>query len=342
MKRTVKYIALAIALLLGWMAFSVLYPNSYDVPQFKERKGTKYWNLSTGSRIGYTFMPAKGVRKSSPVLFLQGGPGGFITDKNIGLLGQLSDDGYDVYLYDQIGSGHSARLNDITEYTADRHKKDLEAIVAEIKADKVILIGQSWGTILATLYVADNPSKVEKVVFTGPAPIAPFNNDALQQPAPDSLDLKEPVFNNRDANLKANNLRTRAASFMAAVNGKKLMTDKEADDFQTYLNSQLNKATVANPDNAVPAQAGGGYYAQIMTYNSLLLQTKDPRPRLKRLAIPTLVIRGQYDNQKWGAAKEYLDLFPNHKLVLVKNAGHSVATEHPEIYVNEIRSFLKG
>jgi proline iminopeptidase len=59
------------------------------------------------------------------------------------------------------------------------------------------------------------------------------------------------------------------------------------------------------------------------------------------LQIPILVLRGQHDNQKWGAAKEYLDLFPNHTLVIVKDAGHSIATEHPDIYINEIRSFLK-
>jgi pimeloyl-ACP methyl ester carboxylesterase len=51
----------------------------------------------------------------------------------------------DVYLYDQIGSGWSDRLDDIRQYTALRHKKDLEAIVQAIGAEKVILIGQSWG-----------------------------------------------------------------------------------------------------------------------------------------------------------------------------------------------------
>lgn len=340
MNRIAKYFLIALVVLIAYAAFVVFYPNSYDVPQFKEREGTKYWKLPTGSKIGYTLVPAKGVKKASPVIFLHGGPGGFITDRNIELLGKLANEGYDVYLYDQLGSGHSDRLDDITGYTAERHKKDLEAIVAEIGTEKVIFVGQSWGAILATLYIADNPSKVEKAVFSGPGPIAPFNNELLQLPAPDSLDLKEPVFNNKQANLEANNLRTRAASFMATVNGKKMMSDKEADDFQTYLNDKLNKATVADPKNAVPAQGGGGYYVQVMTYQSLFT-IKNPRPALKGLHIPILVLRGQYDNQKWGAAKEYLDLFPNHKLVIVKDAGHSVTTEHPDIYMNEIRSFLE-
>ena len=340
MKRTLKYISLAIVLLIAWLLFAILYPNTYDVAQFKERPGTKYWNLSTGSKIGYTLIPGKGIKKAPPVIFLQGGPGGFITDNDVEILGKLSQYGYDVYLYDQIGSGHSARLEDINEYTPERHKNDLEAIIAEIKAEKVILIGQSWGAILATLYIADNPKKVEKAIFTGPGPIAPFSTEALQRQIPDSLDLKESSFNNKEANLKANNIRTRATAIIARAFGKKLMPDDEADDFQTYLNIELNKATVADIKNAKEAPGGGGFYVQIMTFQNIA-SVKNPRPALKGLPIPILVLKGQYDNQKWGAASEYLELFPNHKLVIVNKTGHSIATERPDIYLNEIISFLK-
>lgn len=342
MKRAWKIFFLVIALMITGMLFTIFYPNSYNVPDFKERPGTKYWELSTGSKIGYTLIPAKGIKNDIPVIFLQGGPGGFITNDNVRVLGKLSDDGYDVYLYDQIGSGHSARLDNINEYTADRHKRDLEAIVTKLNAEKVILIGQSWGAILASLCIADNPTKVEKVIFTCPGPIAPFNSEILQQPAPDSLDLKTPPFNNKQANEKANNTRTRTAAFMATRFGKKTMSDNEADNFQTYLNNELNKATVANLDNTKPAEAGGGYYAQLMTYQSLFSLKKDPRATLKGLPIPVLVLKGQYDNQKWGVTKEYLDLFPNHKLVIVKDAGHSIATEQPEVYLKEIKSFLNN
>ncbi len=59
---------------------------------------------------------------------------------NIKSLTSLNDDGYDVYLYDQIVGGFSNRLENIEEYTAERHKKDLQAIVNIIGTEKVILI----------------------------------------------------------------------------------------------------------------------------------------------------------------------------------------------------------
>jgi len=46
----------------------------------------------------------------------------------IEVLGKLSKDGFDVYLYDQIGCGLSARLQNVNEYTPPRHQKDLIAI----------------------------------------------------------------------------------------------------------------------------------------------------------------------------------------------------------------------
>src|SRR5665647_3238203 len=102
--------------------FVLFVPRTYDVPHIKDLKAIHYWNLSTGSRIAYTYIPANGIKKQFPIIFLQGGPGGFYSEKTIELFKVFAERGYEVYLYDQIGGGHSARLKNIREYTADRHK----------------------------------------------------------------------------------------------------------------------------------------------------------------------------------------------------------------------------
>ena len=317
----------------------VFIPRTYDVPPLKKREGTKYWDLPTGSKIAYTLVPAKNNRKPFPIIFLQGGPGGFISDRNIAILTPLSEDGFDIYLYDQVGSGLSDRLANIMDYTADRHKKDLEEIVKKINAEKVILIGQSWGAILATLFIADNPDKVEKVIFTGAGSIQPMREELLNTNPPDSLNLRKPPYTNREANEKSKNIRISAMTFWAKTFGKKLGTDKEADDFQTYLNSELNKATVCDTSKALKAESGGGFYSQIMTVKSFS-EIKDTRPKLKGSKIPILIMKGQCDNQPWGFVNEYLELFPNHQLKIIPGAGHSISVEQPELYLNSIRGFL--
>ena len=205
------------ALLLSLVAFmlAVFIPRSYDVPQMHERQGTQYWDLQTGSRIAYTLIPAKGPKKPFPIIYLQGGPGGFISNRNIEMLAPLSEDGYDIYLYDQIGSGLSDRLSNIKDYTADRHKIELEEIIQEIGATQVILIGQSWGASLAALFIADNPEKVERVVYTGPGSILPMREEIISANPPDSLNLRKPPYSNMEANDKSKNIRTVAVSLWA-------------------------------------------------------------------------------------------------------------------------------
>lgn len=339
MKKVILFITLLGVLILIGFSYSMLTPDSYNSPKIKERKGTQYWNLETGSKIAYNFIPANGEKKPYPIIFLQGGPGGFISDDDIKDIGQFAKDGYDVYLYDQIGSGHSARLDDITQYTPIRHKNDLEAIVKQIKAEKVILWGQSWGAMLATLYIADNPDKVERCIFTAPGPILPINDKITTLKAPDSLNLKDPPYTNREANLKANNMRTRLISWFAITQGKKLANDSEADDFQTYLNNELNKATVTDTTKAHKAEGGGGFYAQVMTVHAFNT-TPNPRQKLKNSPIPVLIVKPQYDNLKWGYLTEYLTLFPNHKLVIIPNAGHSIESEQVDFLVKNVSSFL--
>ena len=329
------------ALLFSLVAYllAVFIPRTYDVPQMPKRKGTQYWDLQTGSKIAYTLVSAKGMKKPYPIIFLQGGPGGFISDRNIEMLAPLSEDGFDVFLYDQIGSGQSERLADINEYTADRHKKDLEELIKKIGSEKVIFIGQSWGAILTTLFIADNPDKVEKVILTGPGPIQPMREELFHINAPDSLNLIKPPYSNYQANEKSKNVRMNAIAFCAKSFGKKLAPDNEADDFQTYLNHALNKATVCDTSKALKAEGGGGFYAQVMTVQSLN-QIQDTRPKLKGTQVPILLMKGQCDNQPFGFLNEYLALFPNHQLKIIPGAGHSISVEQPELYLKTIRAFL--
>ena len=335
-----KILKYLLILIPGIFLLFVCIPRAYPVPKLEKNAVRQFWNLPTGSKIAYVHIPGKGARKSSPIIFLNGGPGGYITDQGIQLRSALSALGYDVYMYDQIGSGQSDRLAHISEYTADRHKRDLEAIIEQIGADQVILIGQSWGAVLAVLYAADHPSKIEKMIFTCPGPIYPVRTELMALKPPDHLNLKSPVFNNAAGNRKANNLRTKAMALFATRFGVKLASDAEADDFETYLNFEVNKSTVSDTAKIQKMSAGGGFYARVMTFNSLLT-IKDPRPKLKGSNIPILVMKAQDDNQKWGFTQEYCEIFQHHTVIVIPDAGHAIAVEQPELYLKTIAEYLK-
>ncbi|MEO6916162.1 MAG: alpha/beta hydrolase, partial [Chitinophagaceae bacterium] len=287
-------------------SFEIFYPRSYNVPHLKERPNTQYWDLSSGSKIGYTLIQGKGNKKQYPIIYLHGGPGGHITDRDFQAFTSLADSGFDIYLYDQIGNGQSERLVNIKDYTVARHIEDLNEIIKKINANKVILIGQSWGSIFAALFVANYSDKIEKIIFTSPGPIFPVHQELAGLQSPDSFHLKVPFYSNAQGNKIANNIRTKAMAFLATKFDIKLATDKEADDFATYLNYEVNKSTVCDTSNILKEDAGSGFYASIMTFNSLT-KVNDQRPNLKNLKTPVLVIKGQCDNQKWGFTNEYCD-----------------------------------
>jgi proline iminopeptidase len=326
---------------LSIVLFIVFYPQKYDLKPLSVRENTHYWTLETGSKIAYNLIPASGIKKPFPIIYLHGGPGGFVSENTIKTLTPLSENGYDVYVYDQIGSGFSDRLMDINNYTAERHKNDLEAIVKAIKAEKVIIIGQSWGAFLAILFAADNADKINKLILTGAGPIFPINETLRGIKSPDSLQLKTPIYSNQQANEKMNNLRTKTVALWAKVFGKPLATDKEMDAFQTLLTNETSKSIVCDTSKAPKtAETGGnGYYAQIMTMRSLS-EIGNPRTKLTASKIPLYLMRGQCDNQKWGFITEYLSLFQKHKLVIIPNAGHSIAIEQPALYLSTLRDFL--
>lgn len=326
--------------LIGLIIFIsiTLYPKTYNVPKFQKRTGIQYWNLSTGSMIGYSLIKAKGARKAFPIIYLQGGPGAPIFDSNIEILSKFADYGYDLYLYDLVGCGHSNKLDNIDDYSVDRHKKDLEEIVKIIGAEKVILIAQSWGAMLATNYMVDNEAKIEKIIFTGAGPILPINYDLKDMKAPDSLDLKNPIVTNAQGKQKTYNTKAKVVEFIAKKFGCKLASENEMDDFATSLNFEMNKSTVID-SSLIKLKSGYGYYVHIKTVQSFENVT-NRRKELLKCEIPVLLMRGQYDGVKWGYTDEYLKLFKNHQLIIIPKAGHSISVEQPELYIKVINEFL--
>lgn len=329
-------------LLMGMLVFGIIFliPVEYDVKPFKMRKGTQYWQLEKGVKIGYTKVEANTSEKKEPIIYLHGGPGGKITNRIIEVLTPLRTQGHDLYFYDQIGSAHSTRLENIAQYSVKRHREDLRKIVRLIGADKVTLIGHSWGACLAINYLQEYPETVNKIVLTGPGPILPINRSIANEVPPDHLNLKKPEFSNKEGNEKIYTWRSRTIFRWAYLFNSKLVTDNEVDNFFTCLNKELNKSTNCHIENQEAYESGGGYYSHIMTVKSFN-QVENKRNKLKKLHTAILILRGQCDNQKWGYTKEYTELFSNTQLKIIEGAGHDILNKKEKVYYSLVRDFLE-
>ncbi|WP_242908145.1 alpha/beta fold hydrolase [Actinomadura terrae] len=302
---------------------------------------TRYWQLSTGSRIAYTRTPAHGRARPEPVVRLHGGPGtpGAGPDD---LDRALAATGFDVYTYDQLGSGRSQRLDDPRGYTVARQVADLEAIRLRIGAPRLILAGSSWGATLAAAYLAAHPGNVARVVFTSPGAL--WAREWEKSGEGEIWDRLSPAQRARMDELE-NRPQLVAWSLLMAVNPRSahaLLPDEEIDPLFDELLSSVGSAATCHPGRPLhEAVSRSGFYSNQLTSEDAR-GVPDPRPALRRAAAPALVLRGQCEFKRWEIAREYRDTIPGARLVQIPGAGHVIDAEQPRLYRDAVVAFLTG
>lgn len=323
-------------------------PISPTLKPIQPGANTKYWTMQDGYKIAYTKIEGDPANTNPAIIFLHGGPGGYIHSAIIHQMKAVAQQGYDVYLYDQMGSGLSDRLPKPKDYSFERHLRDLSEIInTQIKAEKVVLIGHSFGGILATHFTANHKEKVDKLILSSPGDLQPYrtNDDGTMAdmhtlyPIPAQYPFKTPleVFEQTEKDLLQP--RIVMSMFCALAFNFKWASDREFDDYTNTMASKFTKGMVANPGNVKPEEGGAGGYSH--GFSNFYGDLEDVRPKLKQLNIPTLVMQGQYDQGEYSSVYEYADLLKG-QYVFIENAGHIIWWDKPNEYNQTILSFLVG
>src|SRR5215472_14729118 len=307
--------------------------------------GVRYWNLSTGSHIAYLKVPAQGRARATPIILVGGGPGqeDVADSSQTQFFGQLATAGYDVYFYDQIGSGLSARLADPGQYTLARHVADLEAIRATIGASAVILMGASWGGTLVATYMATYPQHVAKAIFTSPAPI---NEAEWADEGQITSRLSKAAQQQYHSTLYTP--RFIIWYLLGQINPRaahSLMSDREADAFFNTFVQGISQGTVCDPAHLPTGQVQGyGFYDNIFTTTNAQHRhgNVNPRTLLASNHTPTLILTGACNYIKWAVTWQYKATLPNSTLLYFPQAGHVIYLDQPALYLASIRAFLLG
>ncbi|HEX4215103.1 MAG TPA: proline iminopeptidase-family hydrolase [Candidatus Dormibacteraeota bacterium] len=121
----------------------------------------------TGGRVWYQRM---GEGDRIPLLVLHGGPG--FTHEYVRSLGDLSPE-RPVVFYDQLGCGRSERPPDLSLWTVERSVEELAQVRRTLHLDEVHLLGQSWGTMLASQYLLGRTEGVRSVIMASPCISSP-------------------------------------------------------------------------------------------------------------------------------------------------------------------------
>lgn len=289
----------------------------------------EYWDLTTGSRIGYVHFEPSEPNGSAPILFLHGGPGGGVVPSDGAMAQALANDGFDVYLFDQAGVGWSS-LIDADDYGLDRMISDVEAIRTAIDAEQVNLIGHSWGGALAAHYTVAHDDKVAAAWLNNPGEYGgSYMKDETEEP-----DLTASVEGGIPLNgmPPARFLLFFITSSLGATPG--VMEDlasqeqviRYAPDFVDTVDTFQQNRCADNPFDPseltyVP-QTNFNFYALEMISRDVT--NHDPTEGLDSIGSPTAIARGMCDFIPWEAQRTYRDQIPDARLIVIPDEGHDM------------------
>jgi proline iminopeptidase len=282
--------------------------------------------------VGGVTLHAQGFGNTADpaIVVLHGGPGG--DHRSLLPLAELSDT-HRVTFYDQRGAGLSERVPP-EALTLQAHIEELSGVLDAVSPDApAILIGHSWGAMLASAYLGQHPERVAAAVLIEPGFLSAAEFDAWNARAQEVIRQPAMLW-----------LGLRTGFEAAHVDGP------DPDASRDYLIGQMIHAFASDPMTTYacpgmefdsPAWRAGSAAGREVSARA----TPDDLDTLgglaHRFAGPVLILAG--DCSTWIGAnlqQEHLDLFADARLEVIPDSGHDTVDDAPEATIAAIRAFL--
>lgn len=233
--------------------------------------------------------------------------------------GPLAED-HTLIFYDQRGGGESELIEDPEHLGWEYHVRDLEALRLHFGLDQLNLFGKSWGSVLAALYASEYPDRVGKLVLS----TMRIRRDAPRAPSTLSDDD-----------------RARLQEILGEW--------KAAEDLPALCEEYWDIMTGSNPEYSrmkgsmckEPAEA-----LRVTWDTNRALQGSwgdwDWRPRFAGIKVPTLLVKGEEAETGILVAREWLEVIPDSRLVLIPGARALEWVANPDVFFRAVREFLQG
>lgn len=268
-----------------------------------------------------------------PMVFLHGGPGGNCACffKQIPLSNE-----HPMVFFNQLGSSGSdfgpeydTADKVLPLLTIENYVEQVDTLVKHFGFEEFLIVGSSWGTMLAVEYAAaKQPKGLKGLVLNGPfLSVDTWIEDAerLIKTLPDGNKLWEEI------------------------------QQCEASGEYGERYQEINKLYSENFNNRHPESRNGTPTEPevkkvdgISVYNTMwgpsefsctgTLKGHDSTPLLKSVTVPILYVSGQYDSGSPQAAFYYQSLTPNGEVCVLPGCAHNSTRERPE----EFNAVLKG
>jgi proline iminopeptidase len=266
-----------------------------------------------------------GSGRKPPLLTLHGGPGS--SHQYLLPLGSLADD-RPVIFYDQLGCGRSEAPEDDDVYSIQRSVDEVDAVRAALGLDRVVLLGHSWGALLAVEYLCQGRGAgVDRLILSGamasiPQVMAGF--ERLFATMPDGWGEKIHALE------KAG--KTGAPEYAALVQ----------DFYDTFvLRVPPSPEVLATLESLSKSPA----YRVLNGPNEFTIIGKirdwDRRAELKTITQKTLITTGEFDEITLDCHETLRDgIAGETRLAVMAGCSHLTMNEQPALYNALLRGFL--
>jgi len=276
------------------------------------------------------------------LLFLAGGPGGSELATVRHTLGGLEDH-FVVVVWDQPGAGKSYRAMRRRDITLETYVEDagalLDFLAGRLGREKVYVVGESWGSVLAMLVAARRPERVEAVFGTGQM-VAFLENDLA------CYRLMLEWARGRGDAAKVKNLERQGPP---PYYGRGVARKQAAYLMDTFAYMR-EVSGVRTPGNTLKDIMSSEYtlrdkvnwfrgLVEAQNYVYPRLWDVDLRAAAPRLEVPVTFLAGRYDiNASLPLLECYYEMLeaPSKEIVWFEHSGHAPWASEPDRFVAEL------
>ncbi|GAC1568613.1 MAG: proline iminopeptidase-family hydrolase [Ktedonobacteraceae bacterium] len=277
-----------------------------------------------GYRVWYRIVGGGAENEKLPLLILHGGPGA--PHDYLENLEALASDTRRVIFYDQLGCGLSDQPDDPALCNVPRFADELQTVRDVLGLERVHILGQSWGGMLALEYALRQPAGLASLILANTTPSIPLwvaEANRLRQQLPPGVNAA--LLQHEEAG------STDSEEYLQAV--------------QVF--SDLHVCRVAPlPAYVQRAFDHIGFVYQFMNGPSEfhitgVIKDWDRTDRLSEIRVPTLIISGLYDESTPTINEVLHRGIAGSVWVLMQNSSHLAHVEEPELYMQTVQAFLQ-
>ncbi len=267
-----------------------------------------------------------------PVVVIAGGPG----DSHVYLTPwfDVLANHYKLIYYDEFGTGKSDRAKYPPGYSFERNVNDLEALQKDLGIKKWIVIGHSYGGMVAQAYALKYPNSVEKLVLSNTL----YDAEMWQE----NDDNSNYEIRNQYPGLWAKLMKLRNEGYISSSPQFQKLYDKVPGGLLYYYDAS-NAAKVTKDQGGFNPQV---YYQIVGADGDFLIEGDigklDFRRELKDLKMPVLIMAGRFDRIAVPRFSEkFKEYCPQAKFVMFEKSGHLPFIEQTKKYFDVLEEFLK-